>query len=392
MHIHVGTRAFHFFPVTILIMRFQKIWLSNFRSYTSQLFEFTAPTTILVGKNAAGKTSIIEAINLLAGGDSFRATKIEQMINFEADLARVKGKIIDTSPLGSNSNSNSNTSQEIDLEVLLTKGEVQGKRVRKRNFSINGTRRAKRKFVGQFLTVVFRPEDMRLVEGSKKRRRDFIDQPLTMVDNSYATSLNTYNQALFKRNKLLTQIREGEMPRETLTFWTMTVLKHAQVIQQKRAQFLDSFKKVDFPVPFYVEYGASLMTSERMEKYASREIAAGHTLIGPHKDDLIVKLGVETEKYGEEQRDVALYGSRGQQRMGVLWLKTCELQFLEAKTQLKPILLLDDILSELDEKHQQLVLAFLEDHQTIITTADEQTAQLISQAAPESAMINLNSD
>ena len=301
------------------------------------------------------------------------------MIGFEQELARVKGKV-------------QASDDEVTLEVILTRGEVQGKKVQKRIFSINDTRRAKRKFVGQLLTVVFRPEDMRLVEGSKRRRRDFMDIPLSLIDSEYLRAVNTYGKALTKRNRLLTQIREGLMPRETLTFWTLTVLKHGQIIQKKRQQFLDFFKSVDFPVPFSVEYDSSLMTEERMEKYAEREIAAGHTLIGPHKDDLIVKLAVETEASGEERRDIALYGSRGQQRMGVLWLKTCELSFLEHETQEKPLLLLDDVLSELDDSHQQLVLNLLDGNQTIITTASFETAQEIHQERAGSVIIKLDAN
>ncbi|MBT3250163.1 MAG: AAA family ATPase [Candidatus Pacebacteria bacterium] len=360
-------------------MQLNQLALAHFRSYDSKLIKFDYPTTIIVGPNAAGKTSIIEAIHLLASGDSLRATKIEQMIGFEQELARVKGKV-------------QASDDEVTLEVILTRGEVQGKKVQKRIFSINDTRRAKRKFVGQLLTVVFRPEDMRLVEGSKRRRRDFMDIPLSLIDSEYLRAVNTYGKALTKRNRLLTQIREGLMPRETLTFWTLTVLKHGQIIQKKRQQFLDFFKSVDFPVPFSVEYDSSLMTEERMEKYAEREIAAGHTLIGPHKDDLIVKLAVETEASGEERRDIALYGSRGQQRMGVLWLKTCELSFLEHETQEKPLLLLDDVLSELDDSHQQLVLNLLDGNQTIITTASFETAQEIHQERAGSVIIKLDAN
>jgi DNA replication and repair protein RecF len=358
-------------------MKLNQLSLAHFRNYDTKTIKFKEPTTILVGPNAIGKTSIIEAIHLLASGDSFRATKIEQMIEFEAELARAKGKV-------------QTNGDEVELEVILTRGEVQGKRVQKRIFSINETRRAKRKFVGQLLTVVFRPEDMRLIEGSKRRRRDFMDIPLGLIDREYLRAVNTYSKALLKRNRLLTQIREGEMPRNALTFWTLTVLKHGQIIQEKRQQFLEFFKSVDFPVPFSVEYDSSPMTEERMQKYADREIAAGHTLIGPHKDDLIVKLAVETEASGEERRDIALYGSRGQQRMGVLWLKTCELAFLEHETQEKPVLLLDDVLSELDDNHQQLVLDLLDGNQTIITTASMETAQEIHQHRDTSVIIKLD--
>lgn len=359
-----------------------KLFLSHFRSFESRLFEFKTPTTILVGPNAAGKTSIIEAIDLLATGDSFRAGKIEEMIEFEEELGRAKGQFAPALD-------EINSKNPINLEVLLTRGQVQGKRTRKRLFSINETRRSKHKFVGQFQTVVFRPEDMRLIEGSKRRRRDFMDTPLSLLSQTYLTALSTYTQALSKRNKLLSQIREGEMPRSTLGFWTMTILKHGQILQKQRQEFLDFFKTVEFPLPFSVEYQPSLMTQARMDKYAEREIAAGYTLIGPHKDELVVKLAVKTEKFGEKKRDIAAYGSRGQQRLGVLWLKTCELAYLEKKTSQKSLLLLDDVLSELDETHQDLVLELINGRQTFITTADQESAQKIKHSQPESKLIKL---
>lgn len=357
-------------------MKLHTLTLASFRNYHQQTFSFPADTTVILGPNAAGKTAIIEAIHLLASGDSFRVTKIEQMIEFEAEYGRVEG-VVQTN------------GDKLGLGVMLTRGEVQGKRSRKRIFSINHTNRAKCKFVGQLLTVVFRPEDMRLVEGSPRRRRDFMDIPLGLIDREYARALQTYGGALIKRNKLLSQIRESEMPRSALTYWTMTILKHGQLVQQKRRQFLEFFAGVEFPLPFSVEYDLSAMTQERLDKYAEREIAAGYTLIGPHKDDLIIKLAVETETTSEKKRNIALYGSRGQQRLGVLWLKTCELAFLEAETQAKPVLLLDDILSELDVEHRQLVLSLLDGNQAIITTAAAQTAQEVKQYQPKSDMIEL---
>lgn len=358
-------------------MKLKKLDLSHFRSYQARVFDFSEPTTILVGPNASGKTSVIEAINLLTTGDSFRATKIDQMISFGAELGRVKAVV-------------EIEAEELELEVLLTRGKVQGRRTRKRHYSINETKRSKAKFTGQLLAVVFRPEDLRLIEGSTRRRRDFLDTPLSLISNEYQRSLKVYSQALTKRNKLLTQIREGEMPHSTLTYWTMTILKHGQLVQEKRRQFLETFSQVDFSLPFSVEYDASIINEARLEKYADREVAAGYTLVGPHKDDFLVKLAVSSESRGEEQRDIALYGSRGQQRLGVLWLKTCELAYLETERQQKPLLLLDDILSELDAEHRQLVMSLLDGHQVIITTAAQNIAQKIQAERSNSVMIDLS--
>ena len=166
------------------------------------------------------------------------------------------------------------------------------------------------------------------------------------------------------------------MPRSALTYWTMTILKHGQILQRQRRQFFEFCQTVDFPLEFQVEYDLSAITEERLEKYADREIAAGYTLVGPHKDDLLVKAKLSEQE--TRFRDVSTYGSRGQRRLAVLWLKTCELAFIEAETGQKPILLLDDILSELDG------------HQALLTTASERSAQEIHQQRPESVIMKLD--
>jgi len=328
--------------------------LLHFRKFTSQQLKFVQPVTVLVGPNASGKTSIVEAIFLLASGESFRATKVEEMIGLDQEISRVNGLVTDEQG-------------EDKLEILLTRGLVQGKRTMGRIFSVNGVKKRRSDFIGRLPAVVFRPEDMRLVEGSPERRRQYMDTAIALVDRNYASSLHTYEQALKRRNKLLQLIKVGEMGRSALTFWNMQLVKHGQLLQQQRRAFFGSFQLVDFPVPLSIEYDVSLISETRLKEYEERSIAAGHTLIGPHKDDLIVKFSLPNQT---NQVSIAAYGSRGQQRMAVLWLKVCEMEFLKSKTLLQPLLLLDDILSELDEHSRVQVLSLLVRGQTIITTAD----------------------
>lgn len=369
--------------------------MSQFRAYQDRLFEFSPIATLITGPNAVGKTSIVEAVHLIATGDSFRAGKVEEMIRFGQELGRVSALIV-----GSKDDDETESSDTDELEILLTRGEVQGKKTLRRLYSVNKTRRRKKNFLGYIHTVVFRPEDMRLIEGSPGRRRSFVDTPLAMIDDQYARALKMYDQALRRCNKLLEQVREGAAPRTTLTYWNMTLLKHGEYIQYRRRQFLESFQKVSFPMPFWVVYKDSLLTEERQEQYQSKAIAAGHNLIGPHKDDFEVWLrrspvddnsapgyGLETVKESPNQNDsgfnIATYGSRGQQRMAVLWLKLAERSYLEEKTGQKPLVMLDDILSELDTQMRSRVLSILPGHQAIITSADpaveEEVAAQVSQ-------------
>lgn len=338
-------------------MRIAGLSLQHFRNYAQQTIMFDQSTTVIAGPNAVGKTSIIEAIYLLATGNSFRADKVEEMITFGQELARVKGKLV------------APDEEETILEVVLTRGLVQGKKTALRLYSVNDVRRRKREFTSNFSTVAFRPEDMRLIEGSPSRRRGYLDGPLAAVDKEYERALSTYDQALIRRNRLLQKVREGEQPKTVLTFWNMTLIKHGAYLTECRRLFMDFCRSVTFPLKFEIEYDASEISEERIAQYQDREILAGHTLVGPHKDDIIVKhefaAGTETELL-----PVSAYGSRGQQRMAVLWLKICEFEYIKYRSQQIPILLLDDILSELDVDSRQRVLSLVGQGQSIITTAE----------------------
>lgn len=379
------------------------VWLQNFRKFTNQAFKFARPVVVVFGPNAAGKSSLLEAIQLISTGNSFRAGKIEEMVRFENELGRVQLKIMEDAgrsvtssksrPGSSESESKLETPDSEDsedattLEVVVNTGQVQGKRTQKRLFSVNGARRRRADLVGRFLTVVFRPEDMRLVEGSPARRRSFLDVPLCLASRSYERSLKTYEQTLIRRNKLLFQVREGEAPRSTLTYWDLTLLKHGQILQEARREFLGSFTHFGFDLSLRVEYLPSVISAKRQEEYLSREIAAGHCLIGPHKDDFILTfLGAGASK----PHNLALYGSRGQQRLGVLWLKIGELLYLESKLSQPVVLLLDDILSELDLAARDLVLELLTNRQAIVTVADPQVLGWLQDKKLAFDLINLD--
>lgn len=350
----------------------KQISLTNFRSHASFPLELNSHLTLIIGANASGKTSLIEAINLLSSAESFRAGKIEEMIKFGNEIGRVKGLM-------------ENNDEKMELEILINNGLVQNKRTQKRIMSVNGIRRRSREFIGKLTCVTFRPEDMRLIEGSPGRRRRFLDSPNLLLSHDYATSLKTYDQSLLRKNRLLPKIRDGEMSSSVLTFWNNSLLKHGQYLQQKRLEFLNTFKTVDFPLTYKIEYLPSVISEERQKQYLSREIAAGHTLIGPHKDDFIIHL--IDQKHQDLQID--LFGSRGQQRLAVLWLKFCELNFLLDQKNEAPILLLDDILSELDNDSQHLVLKVMKKFQTVITTTHTQTESLLKKEFREMKVVRL---
>jgi len=279
-------------------MHLTGISLQHFRNYTQRTFLFPHQTTILVGNNATGKTSVMEAIYLLSTGESFRAEEVAEMIQLENEIGRVKGKIVIPAEAGIQSATNDPTITE--LEITLTRGEVQGKRTSSRLYAVNQVRRLKKNFIGQFFAVIFRPEDMRLIEGSPSRRRQYLDNILSVTSRDYAASLKTYDDSLKRRNRLLWQIQEGLVQRSILTYWNSLLIKHGQILQEQRRQLCAFLATVEFPHSFVIEYLPSVMSAERMTEYADKEIAAGHTLIGPHKDDFVVHLG--TVRHSSENR------------------------------------------------------------------------------------------
>lgn len=379
-------------------MRLLKLSLINFRNHRNVNLEFSPladspnlgqsePTTVIVGANASGKTNILEAIFLLATGDSFREGKIEERVAFGAEVGHIACKLkTQSAKVKSNESADAD---ELELQVTLTRGMIGGKRVSKRRLLVNGVGRSKQKFVGNLQVVVFRPEDLRIIEGSPGRRRKFLDEVLIQADREYARSLASYNKALVRRNKLLDMIRDGKTKRNVLTYWDHLVLKEGEFVQTKRRGLVERFNRgfeeekfedgEGFLTNLQMEYDISVMSPARMREYADREVLAGHTLVGPHRDDFVVNSKSEIRNPKQIQnsndqnfklRNLAVYGSRGEQRLGVLWLKLMSLLYLEEMNEERPLLLLDDIFSELDHPHRQLVHGLLGRQQTIITTAD----------------------
>jgi DNA replication and repair protein RecF len=372
-------------------MLLRKLVLQNFRNFSNQNWDFKK-TTIIVGENGSGKTSLIEAINLLASSDSFRAGRIEEMIRLGAELGRAQA-LFELGDLAFSKEKNKKIDEDVQeleklkLEIMLTRGMVAGKRSQHRLFTVNDIRRRRADFVKNLSVVVFRPEDLRLVEGSPRRRRLFLDQTLSMLDWEYQRSLQQYEQTLKRRNLLLQKVREGEENKSILSFWNLNLAKQGQFLQQERTKFIDFIREVIFPFELNIEYLPSLISDDILQKYLNKEIAAGRTLIGPHKDDFLVKFSLP--KKGIEDLSLLAYGSRGQQRLGVLWLKIAELQFLHSRIDYQPILLLDDVMSELDQDSKKMVLSLLENYQTVLTTADEDLAKELQGVFRDSATIEL---
>ena len=331
-------------------MFLQQLNLQNFRSFKEKQIIFSPRVNLIIGSNAVGKTNLLEALYLLSSGKSFRASKEEEMIFNKEEWSRIKVKL---------------TNKE-ELNILLTKGKIQGKRTAKKIYKINQISKQWRNFVGHLHCVLFRPEDIDIILGSPSRRRNYLDLVLNQVDWQYRACHLAYKKALRQRNKLLSRIREGQASRSQLIFWNQMLIKNGELITQKRESLIRFLN--DFLKDIFLVYDKSAISSARLEKYLQAEIALGMTLVGPQRDELLI---FKKENNLQTKRNVALFGSRGEQRMAVMALKMAELAFIKKQTKSQTLLLLDDIFSELDINNRKGVIKAIFEQQVIITATEK---------------------
>jgi DNA replication and repair protein RecF len=347
-------------------MQILKLRLTDFRNFKRKLLEFNPGVNVIIGPNGSGKTNILESIYLASTGKSFKARIESEMINYERDIGRTKARI-------------KYDGEVTDLEAVITSGFIDigdGKpqKVAKKRLIKDAIPKRLIDFAGNFKVVLFGPWDMDLVTGSPTLRRRFLDSVLSQTDREYRRSILSYEKGLRQRNRLLFRIREKMISGEQLTFWNQLLIKNGDYITKMREEligYINSTKKLK-SAGYALEYDKSVISEGRLETYRNEEIASATTLVGPHRDDM--KFIIYNSKT-KIKRDLSAYGSRGEQRMGILWLKMAELSFIEDVSGERPTLLLDDIFSELDEIHREVVMGIVGNQQTIITTADEHLAK-----------------
>ncbi|PIP74504.1 MAG: hypothetical protein CO135_03435 [Candidatus Levybacteria bacterium CG_4_9_14_3_um_filter_35_16] len=358
-------------------MVLKHIFLQNFRSYKKQDFEFDEKATLIVGVNTSGKTNLIEAISMLSSGKSFRAEKEDQLIKFGQDIARIKGIV------------KNQENEKNEFEIVLASGEYSGKRNISKKFLVNGVARKRVDFADNFSAVLFSPEDLDIIIDAPSLRRRFLDNVLEQVDREYRIAMIAYAKGIRQRNALLEIAREtfrlgsGRAPlrqgyegqaggrnEKQFEYWDHLVIENGGIITKKREEFLNfaNLTEKEF-FDFAAFYDKSIISKARLEQYKDAEVGAAVTLVGPHRDDFSVSM---YDNVLQTTHDIKAYGSRGQQRLAILQLKLLELLYIEKMLGYRPVLLLDDIFSELDEEHINLILEMLGKQQTIITTAHKE--------------------
>ncbi|MCL6452861.1 MAG: DNA replication/repair protein RecF [Alicyclobacillus sp.] len=347
-------------------MKIRELTLENFRNYEDQTVEFQDGVNVFIGDNAQGKTNALEAIHMLAVGKSHRTARDPDCIRAGQLRAVVSGAV-------------TVRNSQASLRVELTQG---GKRA-----FVNGLSQAKLSdYVGRFQVVLFAPEDLQLIKGGPAQRRRFIDMELGQTHPSYLYHLGKYQRTLAQRNRLLKQPRVdwdsvAVFDAQLALHGAQVVCRRAQFVRQMRGYAREVYRQIsDGRETLDVTYQLSLRTpdtepasldlsrvddvrawlEEALDHRKDADAAAGHTTVGPHRDDLAFTLA---------DQPVHVFASQGQQRSIALSLRLAEIDFIHAETGDYPVLLLDDVLSELDDHRQRnLVMSMKEKLQTIITT------------------------
>ena len=344
-------------------MKLTNLQLQNFRNYESVQLEFTDGVHVFIGENAQGKTNLMESIYALAMTKSHRTTNDKELIGWNKEFATIKGTV-------------EKTTTKTNLELQFSK---KGK-IAKVNYL---EQKRLSSYLGNLNVILFAPENLTLVKGSPQNRRKFVDMELGQMSSLYLYDLVEYNHVLKQRNMYLKQLAiKKKQPDEYLDVLSEMLSELASKIVFHRLDFMKQLEALAIPIhdqlslgreKFSVSYQATIpledgLTPEQMKeiymnqfkKNQTREADQATTLIGPHRDDLIFYLN---------EVPVQTYGSQGQQRSTVLSLKLAEIELMKLSTGEYPLLLLDDVLSELDDDRQTHLIKAIENKvQTFITT------------------------
>ncbi|MEA3336966.1 MAG: DNA replication/repair protein RecF [Chloroflexota bacterium] len=378
--------------------------LTNFRNYSRLELDLSDGITLLQGLNAQGKTGFLEAIAYLSTSRSLLSTAERELVNWLAweqplPFARIVGEI-------------EGGGRRDKIEIVLVQNansSANGPRLRK-EVRINGSPRRAIDLIGQMPVVLFLPHDIQLIAGSPSNRRRYMDIALCQMQRDYCRALSAYGRVVQQRNALLKDLRQRQGSRDQLTFWDDQLIEHGDLVMARRASFLADLEfeasqrhlsltegrerlHVDYKPslaleesdlserdeidsddpPFLSEPSAfpyqsagpssiSDLFRQALEQNRQREIAAGMSLTGPHRDDI---------QFLVEGRDLRTYGSRGQQRTATLSVKLAEVAVMQRALTTPPILLLDDVMSELDRDRRAALLEALGGvQQALVTTTD----------------------
>ena len=332
-------------------MIIKSLELANFRNYEELNISFDKGTNILYGDNAQGKTNILEAIYVSATTKSHKGIKDKEIINFNKEEAHIR--------------------TYLEKEGVETRVDMHLRKNKSKGIAIDGQKIKKAADLMGLLNVVFfSPEDLSIIKDGPAERRRFADMELCQLDSFYLYNLNHYNKIIGQRNKLLKDMYFQPELKETLNIWDSQLVSFGSKIIERREQFVKQLGEIIFDIHKKLSGGkeelviayepdVSIEDFEKQMKYnQDKDIKLKQTTTGPHRDDFsFIVNGVDIRKYG----------SQGQQRTAALSLKLSEIELVKKISKDTPVLLLDDVLSELDSNRQNYLLNSIGNIQTIIT-------------------------
>ncbi len=351
-------------------MRIKNLKLENFRNHKALTFDFPKDKNLLIflGENGKGKTNFLEAIYALSLGRSFRTSSHEDLIMWENDYSRCKADII----------------KEDEKDTLEVFYSISPRKIK--NFKKNDVKLSHKNFLGQLLTVLFQPEDLNMLYLSPSLRRRYLDIILSQTDRDYLEALSGYNKTVKQRNSLLARIRDFKFQGQDTTLlyadldaWNHHLRNYGIKVIKKRLKFVEflnnrieeiyhsiSGKLERITIEYKSKVSNNLEDIEekfdmQMENRLQRDVFRAKTTFGPHLDDLIFFI---------EGKEISKSASRGEFRTLLLSIKLIEIQYIKEFRREAPILLLDDVFSELDEERKSKFLSAIKDCQTIITATD----------------------
>ena len=332
-------------------MIIQSLELENFRNYGTLSVHFDSRTNILYGDNAQGKTNILEAVYLSATTKSHKGSKDKDLINFASEEAHIRTYVV-------------KDGLENRVDMHLRKNKSKG-------IAINGQKIKKAAdLLGLLNVVFFSPEDLSIIKNGPSERRRFVDMELCQLDSVYLHNLNHYNKIVNQRNRLLKDLYAKPGLKDTLFLWDSQLVAFGQKIIERRNTFISQLNEIIYGLHLKLTGGQeelqivyepdvlALDFEEKLQKCQERDIRLKQTSIGPHRDDFSFAVGTV---------DIRKFGSQGQQRTAALSLKLAEIELVKKMTKDVPLLLLDDVLSELDSNRQNYLLNSIGELQTIIT-------------------------
>ena len=332
-------------------MIIKSLKLKDYRNYEILNIEFDHATNIFYGDNAQGKTNILEGVYLSGTTKSHRGTKDRDLIRFGQDEAHIETVI-----------EKNGVPWQIDMH--LKKNSPKGIAINKVPI-----RRASELF-GLTNFVFFSPEDLNIIKNGPAERRRFLDSELCQLDKIYLSDLTTYNKILNQRNKLLKDMVYRPDLKDTLPVWDMQLVETGRKIIRRRKQFVDELNEIVHDIHYRIsgekedlllQYEPSIediFFEDELSRVKERDMRQCMTSVGPHRDDLLFSIG---------EVDIRKFGSQGQQRTSALSLKLSEIELVKRSIHDTPVLLLDDVLSELDSNRQNYLLNSIHDTQTLIT-------------------------